>query len=86
VSDLNTRLKEFLTSLTDDPVEARVTDYVIRELHNGRGLFEIMKDPYVRNRLNDQKVEALLEKPEVVDAFESEIKQSFTLPDVNFGS
>lgn len=85
MSDLNSRIKDFFSSLTDDPVEARVTDYVIRELHNGRGLFEIMRDPYVRNRLNDQKVEALLEKPEVVDAFESEIKQSFTLPDVSFG-
>ena len=85
MADLNTRLKEFLSSLTDDPVEARVTDYVIRELHNGRPLFEIMRDPYVRNRLNDQKVEALLEKPEIVDAFESEIKQSFAPPDVSFG-
>ncbi len=84
--DLNTRLKDFLSSLTDDPIEARVTDYVIRELHNGRGLFDIMKDPYVRNRLNEQKVEELLEKPEIVDAFESELKQSFTLPDVTFGS
>ncbi len=86
MSDLNSRLKDFLSSLTDDPVEARVTDYVIRELHNGRGLFEIMRDPYVRNRLNDQKVEELLEKPEIVDAFEAEIKRSFTLPDVSFGS
>ncbi len=84
MSDLNTRLKDFLASLTDDPVEARVTDYVIRELHNGRGLFEILRDPYVRNRLNEKKVEALLEKPEVVAAFESEIKQSFTLPDIDF--
>jgi hypothetical protein len=86
VSDLNSRLKDFLSSLTDDPVEARVTDYVIRELRNGRGLFEIMRDPYVRNRLNEQKVEALLEKPEIVDAFEAEIKNSLTLPDVSFGS
>lgn len=84
--DLNTRLMKFLGDLTDDPVEARVTDYVIRELHNGRGLFEIMRDPYVRNRLNEQKVEELLEKPEIVDAFEAEIKRSFTLPDVSFGS
>ncbi len=83
--DLNTRLKDFLSSLTDDPVEARVTDYVIRELHNGRGLFEIMRDPYVRNRLNEQKVETLLEKPEIVEAFESEIKQSLTPPDLTFG-
>jgi hypothetical protein len=77
---------KFLGTLTDDPVEARVTDYVIRELHNGRGLFEILRDPYVRNRLNDQKVEELLEKPEIVEAFEAEIKQSFTPPDVSFGA
>ncbi len=84
--DLNTRLKDFLSSLTDDPIEARVTEYVIRELHNGRGLFEIIRDPYVRNRLNEQKVQQLLENPEIVDAFESEMRQSFTVPDVNFGS
>ncbi len=83
--DLNTRLKDFLASLTDDPVEARVTDYVIRELHNGRSLFDILRDPYVRNRLNEQKVEALLEKPEIVDAFQSEIQGSFSPPDVTFG-
>lgn len=86
MSDLNSRLMKFLGTLTDDPVEARVTDYVIRELHNGRGLFEILRDPYVRNRLNDQKVEELLEKPEIVEAFEAELKQSFTPPDVSFGA
>ena len=35
-SSINDRLKQFFEDLTTDPVEERVVEYVIREVHNGR--------------------------------------------------
>ena len=85
MADFNARVKEFLADLTEDPIEHRVTDYVIRELHNGRDLFDILADPYVKNRLNEQRVEKVLETPEIIEAFEEELRASFTPPDILFG-
>lgn len=86
MADLTTRIQDFLSDLTENPIESRVVDYVIRELHNGRDLFEVLDDPYVKNRLNENRVEKLLENPAIVEAFEDEIRQSFTPPDVSFGA
>ena len=46
----------------------RVAAYVIREHERGRGLSEILDDPYVRNRCTTQEVARLLDRPEVVHA------------------
>jgi len=63
-----------------------VIEYVIREVHNGRRLMEVIDDPYVRNRLNEQKRIEVFENPEVVDALEEEIRQSMTPPELGFSS
>jgi hypothetical protein len=85
-SSINERLKQFLEDLTTDPVEERVVEYVIREVHNGRTLMDVINDPYVRNRLNDEKREELLQNSEVIQALEQEIKSAFQAPDIGYSS
>jgi len=83
---INERLKQFFEDLASDPIEERVIEYVIREMRNGRGLMQVMEDPYVRNRLTDAKREDVLENPEVIDALEAEIRTAFKSPDIGFSN
>jgi hypothetical protein len=48
--------------------EERVAQYVIREHQRGRRLEEILKDPYIRNRVSERELARILERPEVVGA------------------
>jgi hypothetical protein len=48
--------------------EDMVAEHVIREHRRGRSLEEILKDAYVTNRLAPDKVERVLERPEVIHA------------------
>jgi len=73
-------MREFFEGLSEDIVEERVVEYVVREVHNGRNLMEVINDPYVKNRLNPEKVDKMLQNPEVVEAFEQEIADSFRVP------
>jgi hypothetical protein len=81
---INERIRQFFQELATDPVEERVVEYVIREVHNGRRLMEVIDDPYVKNRLSAEKVENVLQSPEVVHALEEEIQTSMKAPDVGF--
>lgn len=82
---INDRIKSFFEDLTDDVVEERVVEYVVREVHNGRRLMEVIEDPYVRNRLSDEKREHMLQNSEIVEALEQEIQATFSnSPDVGF--
>jgi hypothetical protein len=83
---INERLKQFLQDLTTDPVEERVVEYVIREVHNGRTLMAVINDPYVRNRLNDEKREELLQNSQIIEALEQEIQTAFRAPDIGYSS
>jgi hypothetical protein len=83
-SSINDRIKQFFQDLAADPVEERVIEYVIREVHNGRRLMEVIEDPYVKNRLSEEKTQAIFENPEVVDALEDEIHSAFQKPDVGY--
>jgi len=83
-SSINERMKQFFADITSDPVEDRVVEYVIREVHNGRRLMEVMDDPYVRNRLSDAKRAEVLENTEVIEALEQEIQTAFQAPDIGF--
>lgn len=67
------RLREFLRNpfsflFTRSSSEDRVATYVIREHDRGRSLAEILEDPYVRNRCNDQQRARLLDNPDIVRA------------------
>jgi len=83
---INDHIKQLFQEMASDPVEERVVEYVIREVHNGRRLMDVINDPYVRNRLSDEKVQNVLENPEVVDALEHEIQTAFKAPEVGFSN
>lgn len=78
------KLQRFMDELATDAVEERVVEYVIREVQNGRKLSEALKDPYVKNRLSDEKLAKVLEAPEVVNALEAQITESFKKREFGF--
>jgi len=86
VASINDRIQKFFGDMATDPVEERVVEYVVREVHNGRRLMEVIEDPYVRNRLSEEKRNEVLENTEIVDALEAEIRESMTKPDLGFSS
>jgi len=83
VSTINERINSFFHDMATDVVEERVAEYIIREVHNGRSLMEVIEDPYVRNRVNEAKRAEILENPEILDAFEEEIRATMTSPDLS---
>lgn len=84
MTTINDRIKQFMSDMAADPLEERVVEYVVREVHNGRRLMEVIDDPYVRNRINEEKRASILESPEIVEALESEIRASMTPKDLDF--
>lgn len=86
MASINDRIKEFFEDMADDVVEERVVEYVVREVHNGRRLMDVIEDPYVKNRLTDQKREAVLQNVEIVEALEQEIKATFSGDGLGFSS
>ncbi len=79
------RVKALLDELATDEAEQRVVEYVIREVNNGRRLTDVLRDPYVRNRLSDERVQHVMENPEVVEALEAQITEAFRRRDFGFG-
>jgi hypothetical protein len=70
--------------LADNPLEERIVEYVVREVRNGRKLSDTLNDPYVRNRLSEERVQRVLGNPEVVAAVEEQISASFEKRDFGF--
>lgn len=81
---ISEKLQEFLDDMATDAVEERVVEYVIREVHNGRKLSEALQDPYVKNRLSEERLERVLENPEIVGALEEQIAASFQKREFGF--
>ena len=85
MSTLEDRIREFFEDMSSDVIEERVAEYCIREVHSGRKLMDVIQDPYVKNRLNEEKINAvLLENPEVIEAMEQEIAATFRPPEIGF--
>ncbi len=84
MASINEKLKEFLDDLATDAVEERVVEYVIKEVRNGRKLTDALADPYVRNRLSPERLEKVLENPEVMSALEEQIATSFQKREFGF--
>lgn len=84
MSTVAEKIQAFLNDLAVDVIEERVVEYVIREVHNGRKLTEALTDPYVKNRLSDEKLARVLESPEVSAALEEQIAQSFKKREFGF--
>jgi len=81
VSTVAEKIKAFLDEVATEAVEERIVEYVIREVRTGRKLTDALKDPYVRNRLSEERLAHVLETPEVMDALEAQIAQSFKSKD-----
>lgn len=84
MTTINESINKFFSEMATDVVEERVVEYVVREVHNGRRLMEVIDDPFVRNRLNDEKRASVLENTEIVDALEQEIRATMTRPELGF--
>ena len=78
------RVKALLDEMSTDEAEQRVVEYVLREVKNGRRLTEVFHDPYVRNRLSDERLQKVIENPDVVEALETQIVESFEQRDFGF--
>jgi hypothetical protein len=85
VPTITERVKALLDELATDEAEQRVVEYVIREVDNGRRLTDVLNDPYVRNRLSEERVQHVMENPEIVDALEVQITEAFKNRDFGFG-
>lgn len=84
MSDLADKIRKFLEEVSTDELEERVVEYVVREVGNGRKLQDALHDPYVRNRLSDEKLQHVLETPEVIAALERSISTAFENKDFGF--
>jgi hypothetical protein len=84
VATVAERIQAFLNDLANDVIEERVVEYVIREVHNGRKLTDALKDPYVKNRLSEEKLACVLENPGIAVALEEQIAQSFKTREFGF--
>jgi hypothetical protein len=84
VTDLTDKIRSFLDDLATDGLEDQVVEYVVREVGNGRKLEDALHDPYVRNRLSEEKLQGVLETPEVIDAIERGISSAFESKDFGF--
>ena len=84
MSTIAERVRALLDDLSTDELEERVIEYVIKEVHNGRRLTEVLQDPYVRNRLSEERIQHVMENPEVVGALEDQIAESFQKRDFGF--
>jgi hypothetical protein len=56
----------FLTARSQK--EELAAEYVIREHHRGRGLDEILADPYLTNGSSPDQIARLLDRPDVIHA------------------
>jgi len=84
MSTMAEKVQTFLNDLALDGVEERVVEYVLREVHNGRRLSDALNDPYVRNRVSEEKLSHVLENPEIAKAIEAQIVEAFKKHEFDF--
>jgi hypothetical protein len=84
VAGISDSIRAFLRELSKDELEERVVEYVVREIGNGRRLDDVLRDPYVRNRLSEEKLRRVLENPGVMEALEQSISSAFENKDFGF--
>ena len=54
--------------------ETRAIEYIVREMtESERDLFDVMEDPFVRNRIVEERRYAIKQDEELLDAFQQEI-------------
>lgn len=68
---------QLVNDLSEDIAGERVLKYIVKELHKSRDLSSILKDPYVKNRISDERAEELISSPEIISAVEEGLKAVF---------
>ncbi len=81
---LGEAIQRYLEEMRLDVSEERVMNYIVREVHQGRKLSEVIADPYVENRVDKDQLGKLLENREVIEAVEEELDKAFSRKDFKF--
>lgn len=77
-------VRKLLEDLSEDVAEERVVQYVIREVLTGRKASAVIQDPFVRNRLSEERIAHVLATPSVLDAIDRDIHSSYESKDFHF--
>ncbi|MDP1809368.1 MAG: hypothetical protein Q8L35_07535 [Actinomycetota bacterium] len=77
-------IQRFFEEMQVDVVEERVVNYILKELHLGRKLSVIIQDPYVKNRVDEDRLGQMLENKEIISAVEEELEAAFKGHDFKF--
>lgn len=77
-------IQRFFEDMNMDMVEERIIKYITRELHMGRKLSDVMQDPYIKNRIDNNRLDKMLENEEIISAVEEELAEAFKSRDFKF--
>lgn len=77
-------IQQFLEEFAQDIMEERVVAYIVKELQLGRSLTEILRDPYISNRIDENRLGELLQNKEILFTVEQELN-SVLSRDFHFG-
>jgi len=77
-------IQRFFEEMQFDVLEERVVNYILKELHLGRKLSAIIQDPYVRNRVGEDRLGQMLENKEIIATVEEELEAAFKGHDFKF--
>lgn len=58
-------------------VEERIVQFIVNEIHAGKTLEEALSEPYVVNNTTPEWRREILERPEIVNAVEEELRKAF---------
>lgn len=77
-------IQRFFEEMKLDVAEERVINYIVKEVHQGRKLSLVIQDPYVKNRVNEERLGHVMENTEIIGAVEEELNQAFKGRDFKF--
>ena len=73
---LGKRNKKKKSNLFLSVPETRAIEYIVREItESERDLFDVMEDPFVRNRIIEERRYAIKQDEELLEAFQAEIER-----------
>ena len=63
--------KNFIEELFSNPMKERAIEYMVKEIKSGRSFSEVLEDPYVKNRIETDKI---LADPKISEEVLNKIK------------
>jgi len=77
-------VRKALEEVSLNVMEERVIHYVVKELHAGRRLSSILQDAYVKNRVDEDRLNHILADPDILRAVDEELNKAFSEHDFKF--